>query len=74
MLLIIGYGNTLRSDDGVGPHVVREIAAQRLPDVTCVVVHQLTPEMAAQVTLADQVLFVDAQVDLQTYRARARPR
>jgi Ni,Fe-hydrogenase maturation factor len=30
-LLVIGYGNTLRRDDGVGPRVADAIAALALP-------------------------------------------
>ena len=41
MILVIGYGNTLRSDDGVGPHIAQEVAAQGWPSVCSITVHQL---------------------------------
>ncbi len=73
MLLLIGYGNTLRSDDGVGAHVAREIAALGWPTVTCTVVHQLTPELAAQIATADKVLFVDAQISTHASGVTSTP-
>ena len=34
--LVLGLGNPILSDDGVGIHVVREVAARSLPNwVTC---------------------------------------
>lgn len=58
--LVIGYGNTLRSDDGAGPCVARAIEA-RVPDRTRVIeAHQLTPEMAIAISAAGRVVFVDA--------------
>jgi hydrogenase maturation protease len=60
-VLVIGYGNTLRTDDGVG-----RLAAERLSDdprldgVTVIGRHQLTPELALDVSQAGMVVFVDA--------------
>jgi hydrogenase maturation protease len=47
-LLVIGYGNELRSDDGVGPRVARAVAEWRLPGVEAIAVHQLTLELCAR--------------------------
>ncbi|NJR56581.1 MAG: hydrogenase maturation protease [Acaryochloris sp. CRU_2_0] len=58
--LVIGYGHSLRGDDGVGPLVAEQIAAWNLPDVRSLCVHQLTPELAAEMAQVEQVLFVDA--------------
>ena len=63
MLLVIGYGNTLRSDDGVGPRVADAIAALTLPGVRALACGLLTPELAEPVARADTVVFVDAAVD-----------
>jgi hydrogenase maturation protease len=60
-ILVVGYGNELRGDDGVGPHVAREIERRELPGVRTLVLHQLTPELAAEIAEADGVIFVDAQ-------------
>lgn len=60
-ILILAYGNPLRRDDGVG-WVIGERLAELLPeDVADVrVLHQLTPELAAPISGAAQVIFVDA--------------
>ncbi len=50
--LVIGIGNPLRRDDGVGWQLAEEVAG--------LAVHQLTPELAAELAAVDRVLFVDA--------------
>ncbi len=62
-LLIIGYGNTLRRDDGVGPRVAEAVAALGLPGVRTLACPLLTPELAEPVSQARTVIFVDAAVD-----------
>jgi hydrogenase maturation protease len=57
-LLVIGYGNELLGDDGVGPAVAR--AVENWPGVTAIVSHGLTPELAQPIAEADRVVFVDA--------------
>ncbi len=59
-ILIIGYGNTLRSDDGVGQRVAELVAEWNLPNVRSLPVHQLTPELAEPISQAELVIFVDA--------------
>ncbi len=61
--LVIGYGNTLRGDDGVGPRVVEAIEKLNLPGVRTLVCQQLSPEYADPVSRAHTVVFVDAAVD-----------
>jgi len=73
--LIVGYGNTYRSDDGVGYHVVNAVArrlgrAQLTPDddgldtlgqeVDLVCLPQLLPELAQILGDYGRVIFVDA--------------
>lgn len=58
--LIIGYGNTLRSDDGAGYRIAETIANWQLEQVKSLPVHQLTPELAADIAQANTVIFVDA--------------
>ncbi len=62
-LLVIGYGNTLRGDDGVGPRVAVAVDALHLPGVHTLACQMLTPEHAAPISLAQTVIFVDAAVD-----------
>jgi hydrogenase maturation protease len=61
-LLVIGYGNTLRGDDGVGPRVAESVGNLRLPGVRTLICQQLSPEHAAPIAQADKVIFVDAAV------------
>jgi len=61
--LVIGYGNTLRGDDGVGPRVAEAIEKLNLPGVRTLVCQQLSPEYADPVSRALTVVFVDAAVD-----------
>ena len=60
--LVIGYGNTLRSDDSAGQLVANQIATWSLPNVRSLAVHQLTPELAEDLANADTVIFVDAVI------------
>jgi hydrogenase maturation protease len=60
-LLIVGYGNPLRSDDGLGWHVARQLSREiSRDDVQTIAVHQLMPEIAESASRAEQVLFIDA--------------
>jgi hydrogenase maturation protease len=61
--LIIGYGNTLRSDDGAGPRVAETVATMNYPGVRALACPLLTPELADPISQAQTVLFVDAAVD-----------
>ena len=62
-ILIIGYGNTLRGDDGVGPRVAEAVERLKLPDVRTLICQQLSPEHADPISRAGTVIFVDAAVD-----------
>ena len=59
-VLIIGYGNESRGDDGLGPHVARAVADANLPGVRVLIVTQLLPELAAELAAVRLVVFVDA--------------
>lgn len=58
--LIIGYGNTLRRDDGAGQKVAEQVNDWQLDNVRSLALHQLTPEVAAAIAEAETVIFVDA--------------
>ena len=57
--LVIGYGNTLRGDDGAGQKVAQSVADWKLKNVISLAVHQLTPELSETMAKADIVIFVD---------------
>ncbi|HEY9649218.1 MAG TPA: hydrogenase maturation protease [Coleofasciculaceae cyanobacterium] len=59
-VVVIGYGNTLRSDDGAGQVVAEAVKKWGLPNVRSHSVHQLTPELAEPISTAKLVIFVDA--------------
>ena len=61
--LVIGYGNTLRGDDGVGPRAAAAIGDLQLPGVRTLICPLLTPELADPISRAGTVIFVDAAVD-----------
>jgi hydrogenase maturation protease len=58
--LIIGYGNTLRGDDGAGQRVAERVSDWNLTNARSLCLHQLTPEVAAEIAEAEVVIFVDA--------------
>ncbi len=58
-LLIIGYGNPLRGDDGLGWRAVEQLAAE-WPEAETLACQQLTPELAEPISRAARVVFVDA--------------
>ncbi len=60
MDVIIGIGNPMRGDDGIGPRLVEAVEAR--PDVRALAVHQLLPEHVDEIRAARRVLFVDARV------------
>ncbi|MGB3613323.1 MAG: hydrogenase maturation protease [Elainellaceae cyanobacterium] len=62
-LLIIGYGNELRGDDAVGPRVARAVDELQLTSVRILALHQLAPELAADLSEVDIVIFIDACCD-----------
>jgi hydrogenase maturation protease len=68
-VFVIGYGNTLRGDDAAGVHAVELIAKQH-PEIICVCLHQLVPELSEQIAEYDIVFFVDAQKDITQPYAR----
>jgi hydrogenase maturation protease len=57
-VLVIGYGNELRGDDGAGPAAARAVAGR--PGIRAVDVHQLTPELVEEMAEVERVIFVDA--------------
>lgn len=60
-ILVVGYGNALRTDDGFGWHAAQLLADDpRLAGAAVLARHQLTPELALDFSRAALVVLVDA--------------
>jgi hydrogenase maturation protease len=60
-VLILGYGNALRADDGFGRQAAeRLVALVADPDIDIRAIHQLTPELAEPLSRAGRAIFIDA--------------
>jgi hydrogenase maturation protease len=67
-VLVVGYGNPLRGDDGVGQEVAEALLLEKgrdpeLAGVSVECAHQLVPEMALDLSAAAFAVFVDAASD-----------
>lgn len=62
--LVIGYGNRLRGDDGVGTTIAEIVETWQMPGVGTITPHQLTPELADSLSQVDMALFIDASWNL----------
>lgn len=66
--LIIGYGNTLCGDDGLGPIVARRLenllSPQQRQKIDIITLHQLDLVLSNQLGNYSAVIFIDAQIDL----------
>jgi hydrogenase maturation protease len=61
-ILIIGYGNPLRGDDGIGWHAAGLLQQHYAHDhrIQVLQCRQLAPELAADMANSDHVIFIDA--------------
>lgn len=65
-VVVVGYGNALRCDDGVGWHAAERLADDpRMDGVEVLQRHQLTPELALDISRASLVVLVDASSRLR---------
>lgn len=68
-ILLIGYGNPARGDDGLGPLLAARIEALGIPCLTVDIDYQLTVDHAALIAAHDVVVFADAMAGLaEPYR------
>ena len=76
-VLVIGYGNPQRGDDGVAWKVLDSLRAAHprpeAPPLRLKRVHQLTPELAEPVSRARAVIFVDARADAEAGAVSCEP-
>ena len=62
--VVIGYGNPLRSDDGVGWRIAHELRTRPGNSMVEIIeCNELAPEMAERIRHAALVIFVDAAID-----------
>jgi len=69
-MLVVGVGNPLREDDGVGWYLAEALGRTGVPTHTC---HQLLPELAAELSQVDLVLFADARAEGPAGQIRLQP-
>jgi hydrogenase maturation protease len=62
--LVVGYGNSLRGDDGVGWVVAEQLAESIADSQVCVLVRQqLMLELAPEIAQSDRLILIDAAAD-----------
>jgi hydrogenase maturation protease len=61
-ILLIGYGNSTRMDDGVGWYIANKIEENFSNLVDVIKAYQLTVEMVDDIKDRDLVIFVDAHI------------
>lgn len=64
---IIGIGNPLRGDDGVGKYIAEQIENKQLTGVTVIITQQLDMGLAEELQHFDRVVFVDASLTTDTF-------
>lgn len=63
MTIVIGFGNTLRGEDGFGVDVINELQNYNLDNKKLISTFQLTPELSLELKKANKLIFVDASFD-----------
>jgi len=65
-IVMIGYGNSNRQDDGIGPYVVDRLKKKlyHIPGVDFLTLHQLTVDLVETIRHYDIILFIDATVEV----------
>jgi hydrogenase maturation protease len=63
--LLIGFGNTIRRDDGLGPLVVESLAEEQLKGMVVlkITIPQIDLILARDLSVVDIAVFVDARAD-----------
>ncbi|MBD3344446.1 MAG: hydrogenase maturation protease [Chitinivibrionales bacterium] len=68
-ILVYGYGNPGRSDDGLGVLLAERIEKESLPGITVETNYQLNAEDALEISQYDAVIFADAsENDIEPFR------
>jgi len=72
-ILVIGYGNPLRGDDGFGGLAASYVEERQIPGLEVIVSHQLNPELAALLAESGHAIFLDAVAGDEPGTLRATP-
>jgi len=62
-ICILGVGNTIRGDDGIGSYICSIIEQMQVPGITTMRVQQLDAEMVEDLLHFDHVLITDASIN-----------
>ena len=65
MKVIIGYGNSLRGEDGFGIEVIEKLRTFSDLQIKLITVYSLTPELSLELLDADEIIFIDACYDAE---------
>lgn len=68
MTLVIGYGNPMRSDDGLGIYLAELLEKQNIPGVEVMTCHQLTPELVEDMIQYKNVILIDAGLSTDDFK------
>ena len=73
--LILACGNTLREDDGIGPHLAHwAVETWRSdPRIRVISRQQWTPDLAADIAAAHAVVFLDCSIDAAPGQVDVQP-
>jgi hydrogenase maturation protease len=62
-ICIIGIGNPMRADDGVGAFVCEILGEKKIDGLTCIIKHQLDFGITEELISFDEVIFIDASIE-----------
>lgn len=62
-ILLVGVGNTLRGDDGIGAYICSCIDALKMPGVQTLMTQQLDTALLDELMEADHIIIADASFE-----------
>lgn len=72
-VLIVGVGNTLMGDDGIGAYVAARLEEKQVPGLCTITVQQMTSDLLDEMLKAAHTIIVDASVEgepVQFYKVK----
>ncbi|MGA2961445.1 MAG: hydrogenase maturation protease [Candidatus Korobacteraceae bacterium] len=72
-ILVIGYGNPLRGDDGFGGLAASYVEERQIPGLEVIISHQLNPELTELLHNCSHAIFLDAVAGDEPGTLRATP-